>query len=324
MELGCSFATTLSTPDHIAIAEDLGYTATWCFYSPAIYADPWMMLALAAERTSRVNLGVCVVVPRFQHVMDVAVRIATLTALAPERTSVVVGSGFSSVALAGIKGTPWSSVETFVNQLKALLAGQEIDTDVGRRSLLHKASTGIEIPAKVPVWLAAHGPKAFGVAQRVADGVISNPTHGEDKKPFDGHYAISYYGTVLEDGEEVGDAAVIERIGPAAALALHFGAFGPLADTPEGRGFMAEIEQLPEEDRLVAVHGGHLMAMTELDRKYTTGNVVRAGTMSGTPAEIHETLDAAEASGATRFCYTPVGSDIPRELEAFAKVFHSR
>lgn len=324
MELTCSFTTTLDTPGHIAAAEELGYDAAWCFYSPAVYADPWMMLALAAERTSRVNLGVCVVVPRFQHVMDVATCTATLSALAPGRTSIVVGSGFSSVALAGAKGSTWASVEKFVLDLKALLAGQPIDTDFGKRSLIHHPSTGIAYPVEVPVWVAAHGPKAFGVAQRVADGVITNPTHGDDKKPFDGHYAISYYGTVLEDGEELGDDDVLERVGPAAALALHFGAFGPLADSPEGRGFMAEIEALPEDERLVATHGRHLIAMTDLDRKYTTADVVRAGTMSGTPSEIRATLDAAEASGATRFCYTPVGSDIRRELETFAKVFHNR
>jgi len=114
---------------------------------------------------------------------------------------------------------------------------------------------------------------------------------------------------------------VIERVGPAAALALNLGPFGPLAGTAEERGFMAEIEAFPEEDRLLRTHRGHLIATTELDQKYLTGDVVRGGTMTGSPAETRAVLDELEAGGASRICYTPVGPDIPQELEAFAKAF---
>ena len=85
---------------------------------------------------------------------------------------------------------------------------------------------------------------------------------------------------------------------------------------------MAEIEAFPEEGRLLRTHRGHLIATTELDQKYLTGDVVRGGTMTGSPAEIRAVLDELEAGGASRICYTPVGPDIPRELEAFAKAFH--
>jgi len=321
MELGCAIATTLSTPEHIRIAEELGYISAWCFYSPAIYADPWMMLALAADRTTAINVGVSVVIPKFRHVADIASSVATLEQLAPGRVTVGVGAGFSSTALLGGKGVPWAQVETFVRQLRDLLAGGEIEIDGRRMSLLHAQASGISLPVSIPVWVAAHGPKGLAVASRVADGVITNPTHGGEKVPFDGPYGINYYGTVLEAGEDHGDSAVIERVGPAAALALHLGPFGPLAGTAEERGFMAEIEAFPEEDRLLRTHRGHLIATTELDQKYLTGDVVRGGTMTGSPAEIRAVLDELEAGGASRICYTPVGPDIPRELEAFAKAF---
>ncbi|GAA3767783.1 LLM class flavin-dependent oxidoreductase [Streptomyces phyllanthi] len=322
MELACTFSTSIATPEHIRIAEELGYVSAWCHYSPAIYADPWMMLALASERTTRIGLGVAVVVPRFRHVADVAGCTATLTQLAPGRVTVAVGSGFSSTALLGGRGTTWASVEAFVTNLRALLGGERIELDGRSMSLLHSKESGISLPIEVPIWVAAHGPKAFGVASRVADGVITNPTHGNEKIPFEGTCGLSYYGTVLDPGEAFDDPAVIERVGPTAALALHMGPYGPLSGSVEEKGFTEQINALPEEDRLVATHRGHLISLTDLDRRFLNGNVVRDGTLSGTPAEIRAGLDALEEAGASRFCYTPAGSDIPRELEAFAKAFH--
>ncbi|MFK0283208.1 LLM class flavin-dependent oxidoreductase [Streptomyces sp. NPDC090499] len=321
MELGCTFSTSIATPEHIRIAEELGYVSAWCHYSPAIYADPWMMLAMASERTTRIGLGVAVVVPRFRHVADVASSAATLTQLAPGRVTVAVGSGFSSTALLGGRGVTWASVEAFVTNLRTLLAGGRIELDGRAMSLLHTEESGISLPADIPIWVAAHGPKAFGVASRVADGVITNPTHGNEKIPFEGTCGLSYYGTVLEPGETFDDPAVIERVGPTAALALHMGPYGPLAGSVEEKGYTARINDLPEAERPVATHRGHLISLTDLDREFLNGNVVRDGTLSGTAAEVRAGLDALQEAGASRFCYTPAGPDIPRELEAFAKAF---
>ena len=52
LTLSCAFATSMSTPEHIVIAESLGYERAWLFDSPALYPDVWVQLARAAERTS--------------------------------------------------------------------------------------------------------------------------------------------------------------------------------------------------------------------------------------------------------------------------------
>ncbi|MFI7171240.1 LLM class flavin-dependent oxidoreductase [Rhodococcoides fascians] len=322
MELACNFATTIDTPEHIRIAEELGYVSAWPFYSPGIYADPWMVLAVAAERTSTIGLGISVIVPRLRHVSDVASSVATLENLAPGRVTIVVGSGFSSTAMLRQKSVPWAVVETFVVQLRTLLAGGEIDVDGNRCSMLHSSLVGLNLPLDVPLWVAAHGPKAFGVASRVANGVITNPTHGDNRIAFDGPRAVSGYGTVLDSGETYDDAAVLDRVGPAAALALHMGPHGPLAGSDEEIGFTTAINALPEVDRLVETHRGHMVVLSDLDRKFLTGNAVRNGTVSGTAEQIRDQLEVIEEGGATRFCYAPVGDDIPRELERFAAAFY--
>ena len=50
--ISCVFAPSLETPAHIELAERLGYRRAWCYDSPALCADPWMVLALAAARTA--------------------------------------------------------------------------------------------------------------------------------------------------------------------------------------------------------------------------------------------------------------------------------
>ena len=52
VEISCAFAPSMDTPDHVALAEAMGYRRAWLYDSPALYPDVWMTLARAAERTS--------------------------------------------------------------------------------------------------------------------------------------------------------------------------------------------------------------------------------------------------------------------------------
>jgi 5,10-methylenetetrahydromethanopterin reductase len=320
MEIGIALAPSLDTPEHIRIAEGLGYTKAWCFCSPVIYADTFTMLGLAAERTDRIGLGPAVMVPHLRHVADGATAVATLAALAPGRVTAVVGSGFSATALLNRASNPWAQVEAYVTALRDLLAGREIEWDGTRFGLLHTGTMGVRLPVDVPIWVAAHGPKGFAVAGRVADGIVTNPTHGDDPVPFEGTFALQFYGTVLEDGEPADSPRAVAAAGPGAALGLHLGAHGPVAGTDEEVGFSARLAEFPEERRLIELHRCHLAELSEHDRPFVTERVIRQATMTGTRAEMRESLGQFEAIGASLFLYAPFGPDIPRELEAFADV----
>src|SRR6478672_7338251 len=93
--ISCGFPPSRKAVDHIALAEQLGYERAWVYDSPALYPDVWMILGLAAERTSRIGLGPGVLVPSLRHPMTNAAAIATLAALAPGRLAVAVGAGFT-------------------------------------------------------------------------------------------------------------------------------------------------------------------------------------------------------------------------------------
>ena len=161
MEIGIALAPSLDTPEHIRIAESLGYSKAWCLYSPAIYVDTFTCMGLAAAKTERIGLGPTVMVPHLRHVTDAATAVATLDAMAPSRVTAVVGSGFSATALLNRKSVPWTQVEAYVSAMRDLLAGREIDWDGTRFGLLHTGTMGIRLPVTVPIWVAAHGPRGL-------------------------------------------------------------------------------------------------------------------------------------------------------------------
>jgi 5,10-methylenetetrahydromethanopterin reductase len=111
VDISCAFATSLDTPDHIAIAESIGYARAWCYDSPALYPDVWMTLGRAADRTTRIGLGPAVLIPSLRHPMTNAAGIAGLAALAPGRTAVAIGSGFTGRYTLGQRPLKWSVVE---------------------------------------------------------------------------------------------------------------------------------------------------------------------------------------------------------------------
>ena len=48
MKISCASPTTLDSPEHVALAEELGYDRAWLYDTPQQSPDVWMMLALAA------------------------------------------------------------------------------------------------------------------------------------------------------------------------------------------------------------------------------------------------------------------------------------
>src|ERR1700757_1798184 len=66
MKISAQFATSLSSAEHIVAAEQLGYDRAWLFDTPHQSPDVWMMLALAAQRTTGIGFGPRVLLPRLR------------------------------------------------------------------------------------------------------------------------------------------------------------------------------------------------------------------------------------------------------------------
>jgi 5,10-methylenetetrahydromethanopterin reductase len=317
MGLTCAFATSLDTPEHIAVAESLGYERAWCYDSPALYPDVWVQLCRAAERTSRIGLGPGVLIPSLRHPMVTAAAIGTLVAIAgPERVAVAVGTGFTGRFTLGQRPLRWSDVITYVGVVRALLRGEIADWDGGRIQMLHAGGFGPARPVQVPFLLAAAGPKGIAAAREVADGLfIAAPV------PVAGFTweTCLFPGTVLREGESIDAPRVMAAAGHTVPVAYHFVAENRLSHEriPGFGDWLSAYDDVPAEERHLAMHDLHLIDVNDRDRPFVTAAQIQGLGKAWTPAQLRERLAGLEAAGVTDIAYQPAG-DIPAELEAFA------
>jgi 5,10-methylenetetrahydromethanopterin reductase len=284
--------------------------------SPALYGDIWMIAALCAARTSRIGLGPGVLVPNLRHPLTQASAIATLEQLAPGRVAVAIGTGFTGRMAMGQKPLTWAYTRRYVEQLRALLRGEQVEVDGALVQMLHADEHAPKRPIATPIVIGANGPKGMAVARELGDGVM---TVGSGEPTFDWCAALAF-GTVLDDGEDSGSARVLSAAGPGSdgRVPRHVRRRSELGRRIAGRRRVAGSHRgSAGTARHLAVHEDHLVRVTDRDRPLLNGDLVKAFTWTGKRDEIRMRLDALEASGVSEILYAPMGPDVPRELDAF-------
>ena len=213
MRISAQFATSLQSPEHIAAAEQLGYDRAWLFDTPHESPDVWMMLALAAEHTTRIGLGPGVLVPNLRHPMVNASAAAALSALAPGRVAVAFGTGFTGARALGAAPTTWSYLRDYVRTFRGLLGGATVQWQGARMQMMHPDGHAPERPIDVPILISALGPKGLDVATELADGLFSVNGQTHFAPQFD-WAALGVHGTVLAEGEPLDSPRVQAAAGP--------------------------------------------------------------------------------------------------------------
>jgi 5,10-methylenetetrahydromethanopterin reductase len=324
MDISCAFATSSDTPAHVELAESLGYKRAWLYDSPALQSDVWMILTRCAERTSRIGLGPGVLVPSLRHPMVNAAAIAELVDQAPGRVAVAIGSGFTGRFALGKRPLPWRQVADYVRCLKTLLAGETAEWDGEKIRMMHGPGFGAGRPVDVPILIGADGPKGLAVAAELGDGVFSAAVPQPDAVNAADWRALLSFGTVLDDGEDLTSARVADAAGPGAVVMYHSmyerGGAAAVDAVPGGRGWREAVEAHPENERHLAIHEGHLVKANPRDEPYVAELIplVSAGALTGTAAQVAARVGDFAAAGVTEVVYQPAGSDIARELRAFA------
>ena len=126
-QISVAFATTLDTPEHVELAEQLGFARAWLYDTPQQSPDVWMCLALAAQRTSSIGLGPGVLVPTLRHPMVNAAATAALERLAPSRVAVGFGTGHTGRrAMGQPKPIPWSYMSRYITAFRHLLEVRQV------------------------------------------------------------------------------------------------------------------------------------------------------------------------------------------------------
>lgn len=316
LTLSCAFATSLDSHEHARVAEQLGYHHAWFYDSPALYPDVWVQLCRAAERTETIGLGPGVLVPRLRHPMANATAISTLVSIAgARRVAVAVGTGFTGAFTLGQRPAKWAYVEQYVRALRALLRGEQVEWDGAAIRMMQYPGFAAPRPIEVPFVIGASGPRGVAVAHEIGDGVFGAPfpIPGFDRS------VVLTSGTVLEDGEDPGSDRAIAAAGSGASVVLHWLVeHGDVEALPNGKAWAAAYDDVPAEQRHLALHDGHLVAVNERDRPFVTGEVLAGTGLAVSPSALRDKLAGLAEGGATEIAYQPAGPDIPRELEAFA------
>lgn len=321
MDISGAFPPVPETPEHIALAERLGYRRAWVYDTPALQLDVWATLARAADRTRSIELGPGVLIPSLRHVLVTAAAVATLVDLAPGRVNVGIGSGFTGRLAMGQRPNPWAFVAQYARQLRALLAGEMVEVEGARAQMLHGPGQAPPRPIRAPFVFGTRGPKGEAVARELGAGVFSVvPTPG-----FAWSILLTQ-GSVLEPGEPFDSPRVLEAAGAGAAVLLHR-AYEyrnvPGLDLSKLRGgpeWQAAIEAVPPRERHLRTHEGHLTYLNAIDRGVVTGDLVKSVTFTGEAPALRERLRDLAARGVTEIAYQPSGPDVPRELTAFARM----
>jgi 5,10-methylenetetrahydromethanopterin reductase len=148
------------------VSEESGYSHIWVGDSHLIWREAYVNMTAMMLNTTKVKFGTGVTNPLTRHPSVLASAYATLEEYAPGRMIVGIGLGDSSVETMGLKPSTLANFEKSLEQMRELFAGKEAQLPSGKIHLLHPCKR------KVPIYIAASGPKMLELSGRIADGIV--------------------------------------------------------------------------------------------------------------------------------------------------------
>ncbi|HZU73536.1 MAG TPA: LLM class flavin-dependent oxidoreductase [Acidimicrobiales bacterium] len=319
-------------------AEAAGWDGFLLVDSQNLAGDCYAELALAAAATTRIKLGTGVTNPYTRHPAVTASAAATVQAESGGRMVLGIGRGDSSLAHLGLAPAPVEALATYVRQVRAFLAGEEVgfraehaaapvDT-LGLAGQPAASSLRWLRPDQplVPVDVYGTGPKVLALAGAVADratmAVGADPARvswaleviraagAEAGRPDPAAGAGACVNVVCHD-----DPAVAFRLasGGLASFArfsvMHGRATGPLS--AEQREVLEGVHRAYDMNRHTLAAGPQAEALSE--------DFARTYAILGPPSYCVERLGALTELGVTRFVVIGPSADAGRD-EARAAV----
>ncbi len=147
-------------------AENLGFDYVWTFDSHLLWEEPFVIYSQILAETRKVTVGPMVTNPATRDWTVTASLFATLNEMYGNRTVCGIGRGDSAVRVLNGKPTTLATLRDCIHVIRELANGREVE---------HQGST-LRFPwgteSRLPVWVAAYGPKALALAGEVGDGFI--------------------------------------------------------------------------------------------------------------------------------------------------------
>ena len=163
-----SFSFAHRTAELARRAEAWGFTGLLVADSQNLNADVWIELALAAAATDRLRLGPGVTNPATRHPAVTASAAATLQEESGGRVVLGLGRGDSALTQIGRRPVHPDEFEEALANIQGFLRGQEVDLGEATSAIGWIANS---TQPKVPVAVAATGPKVIAAGARHAEAV---------------------------------------------------------------------------------------------------------------------------------------------------------
>ena len=349
MEFGVSVG-HISAVDFAQHGERLGFTRCWVTDSPLIRSNLFATLAAVALKTSSIQIGAGVAVCGMRLAPEAANGVATINALAPGRTFAIFGSGNTAMRMLGLRPTGVRTLREYVRVVRALLRGEEVaySPDGGEAHPVRFTSLEqhhIRLEPAPPVHVAANGPLGQAMAGELADGLcttfprggtiaeaMANVRRGAARAgrplPADFHTAALVNVLMLEPGESLTSARVIEEIGPAVMTNFHY-----LVDLvretgndppPYVRSVWNEYTEFRRtratRDTHLTMHASHYATIDPAEGRFITPEVVRAFCIIGEPSELAEQLRQLAREGLKQITFHPPFARRYEVMERFSRL----
>jgi 5,10-methylenetetrahydromethanopterin reductase len=327
------FAIAIPTDAHswrvVRRAEELGFARAWFYDTQMPSADPFVAMAAAAVKTTRIRLGTGVLIPSNRIAPVAANAFASLNKLAPGRIDFGVGTGFTGRRAMGLCALRLAELEEHIRVVMALLRGETVEAELERKKrlirLLNPELGLINTRDRIPLWVAAAGPRARALTAKLGAGWIAAAGNvdgavaaladmrkhwqaaGREAEPLAATVVTG--GAVLEEGEPADSPRAIAPAGPRAAMLLHQAADAALSGWPTLTPAPAELAETvagyvelarrftPQGASYLENHRGHLMFVKPEERPFVTAELIRRTTYTATEKDLKDRFAALAAAG---------------------------
>jgi len=313
--------------DLVVQAETRGYDFCWVWDSPMIRSNVWALLALVADRTSRIAIGPGVAIPALSMAPVTANAIATINALAPGRTFLGVGTGNTAMRAMGQAPMRIAELAAHLAVIRGLLRGKAVPYEanglcetIGFQSL-ELGHINIEDP--IPIHVSGFGPRAQTLAGEYGDALITGIPRGgaipaalenarrgaaqigRDTQAIDVYALVNLL--LLRPGEALTSERALQEVGSSIMVNIHFmydrfretGASPPDYVSAIWDEYVAFREQRDRERSFTEAHHSHYGHLDPEEARFVTPEIIRTFCIAGQAEEIVEQLTELERQGLT-------------------------
>jgi alkanesulfonate monooxygenase SsuD/methylene tetrahydromethanopterin reductase-like flavin-dependent oxidoreductase (luciferase family) len=184
-------------------AETYGFTHAWTFDSHLLWEEPYVVYSRILNETHKLVVGPMVTNPATRDWTVTASLFATLNEMYGNRTICGIGRGDSAVRV--INGRPVSVADMYASiaVIRGLANGEAVE---------YKGNT-LRLPwntgSRLPVWVAAYGPKMLALTGEVGDAAPAYVTDGTPEGLAYGRDQCRWFGGMV--GNHVAD--IVARYG---------------------------------------------------------------------------------------------------------------